>query len=257
MIAALPMYFAGENAHAMWWHGLAAALRAEGVLNVPDVLTGPEDYLAHWLAPDLLLSQTCGYPLTHALAGKVQLVGTLHYAAAGCDGANYCSHVLVRADDARATLADYRGAVAAFNSPDSQSGFNSFRHTLAPLGQGFFRQWLETGAHRQSIEKVRTGAADIAAIDCVSFDLLHRHEPGWLAGVRILTQTASAPGLPLITSLKTSPDQLTRLRAGLARAVADPALSAARDAFGIVGFEVLPLAAYDVITHMERLAGPT
>lgn len=33
------------------------------------------DLLSHLLAPDLLLSQTCGYPFVTLLRGKVRLIG--------------------------------------------------------------------------------------------------------------------------------------------------------------------------------------
>ncbi|NIR61538.1 MAG: hypothetical protein GWO02_19625, partial [Gammaproteobacteria bacterium] len=48
-----------------------------------------------WRSTELLLSQTCGYPLTHALAGVVELVATPAYAAQGCRGPEYASLLIV------------------------------------------------------------------------------------------------------------------------------------------------------------------
>ncbi|MEG9454720.1 MAG: phosphate ABC transporter substrate-binding protein, partial [Pantoea piersonii] len=56
---------------------LAQRLRAE--------VEWPADLLAHWRADDLLLSQTCGYPLVTMLP-DVQLVGAFQLSAPGCDG---------------------------------------------------------------------------------------------------------------------------------------------------------------------------
>src|SRR5690606_16819606 len=120
--ASLPMYdLPGlEAATDAWWAGLAAAFRAEGLADVPERLTREDDHAALWTAPDLLFSQTCGYPLTHALAGRVRLVATPVYDCPGCGGGTYRSEILVRADDPARSLADLRQRRAAVNAADSQ-----------------------------------------------------------------------------------------------------------------------------------------
>ncbi len=62
---------------------------------VPAALERGRDRDEQWRSPDLLLSQTCGYPLTHALAGRVDLVATPCYGVRGCEGADYRSLVVV------------------------------------------------------------------------------------------------------------------------------------------------------------------
>src|SRR4029077_15357307 len=89
-----------------------------------------------WLSDELLFSQTCGYPLTHALKGRVQLLATPCYSADGCEGASYCSFVIVPADSPATTLADLQGKRVAFNTPDSQSGMNALRALIAPIAGG-------------------------------------------------------------------------------------------------------------------------
>ena len=109
MRASLPMYdLPGlEAATDAWWAGLAAAFRAEGIRDVPARLTREADHAALWTAPDLLFSQSCGYPLTHALAGRVTLVATPIYHCAGCGGGSYRSEIVVRAGDQGALLVDW------------------------------------------------------------------------------------------------------------------------------------------------------
>lgn len=184
--ASLPMYHAPADALAAFWAGLRAHMRREGLADVPERLATPGPLREHWLDPDLLLSQTCGYPLATALAGRVQLVGTPRYAAEGCDGPCYRSLVLVRDRDPARAVADLRGRRAAFNERDSQSGYNALRALAAPLAEAgrFFGSTVETGAHRRSLDLVRTGAADVAAVDCVTLALLRRDEPERVAGLR-------------------------------------------------------------------------
>ena len=92
MRASLPMYDLPEirwATDALW-----AALG--GRLGANPELERAEDHTALWREPDLLFSQTCGYPLTHRYRGRLQLVATPQYRAPGCDGANYRSLIMAR-----------------------------------------------------------------------------------------------------------------------------------------------------------------
>jgi ABC-type phosphate/phosphonate transport system substrate-binding protein len=256
MIAALPMYLDGPSHSAALWSWLAEWLRGAGLDEVPERLSWPDDYPAHWQADNLLLSQACGYPLVTLLAGKVQLLGTFQYRADGCSGADYRSLLIARAGDGRKALAEFSGSVVAYNSVDSQSGYNTLRALVAPLArQGrFFAGSIASGSHRSSIELVAGGQADLAAIDCVSYALLQRHDPQALAGIQVIGRSEEAPALPLITSVGTSAETLALLRAGLKAAMQAPELAAARTELLIEGFVELPLAAYDSCLTMQASA---
>ena len=258
MRASLPMYdLPGlEAATDAWWAGLAAAFRAEGLAAVPPRLTRHADHTALWRAPDLLLSQTCGYPLTHALAGQVTLVATPVYDCAGCEAGMYRSEIVVRADDPAACLADLGGRRAAVNAADSQSGCHALRHAARALsGEGrLFGAVVMTGGHRASLQAVAMGEADVCAIDGVTYALLGRTQPGLVGRLRVLAQTEAAPALPYITRRDIAPDDLRRLQTGLLRACGDPALSDVRAALLLAGVVVLPLSAYDRILDMEAAA---
>lgn len=88
MITSLPMYLAHPAGSAAFWHYLAHCLRQAGMPNLPLTLDIPTnaDLTAHWLRPDLLFSQTCGYPIVDELENRVQVIGALRYTAPGCDG---------------------------------------------------------------------------------------------------------------------------------------------------------------------------
>ncbi|WP_162913354.1 PhnD/SsuA/transferrin family substrate-binding protein [Rhodospirillaceae bacterium SYSU D60014] len=256
--ASLPMYDLPEVAAATdaWWGGLARAFRREGLPDVPERLRREGTPLEHWLAPDLLFGQTCGYPLTHALAGRVTLVATPCYQAAGCAGPEYRSFVIVAAESPAIEFTALRGKTCAVNSADSQSGYNALRTLVAPLSRDgrFFSQVVASGSHRASLGLVASGAADVAAIDCVTHALLARHSPAVLDGTRVLCETAAAPGLPYVTAISADEERLRRLRAGLRRALDDPDLAAARDALLLADAEVLPLATYDRILELKMAA---
>ena len=256
MIAILPMYDLPEIRRVTdaWWGGLARAFRQAGLRDVPDRLTRDLDLGRGWRDPALLFGQTCGYPLTHGLPGRVRLVATPCYGAAGCEGSAYRSLVVVRADDPAGAFADLLGRTVAINDEESFSGWHAFRALIASeVGGGrFFGKVVHTGGHRASLAAVRAGQADLAAIDCVNHALLARHAPAEIEDTRVLALTPAAPGLPWITAASASDETVARLRDGLFAALADPGLAEVRAILLITGAEVLPLAAYDRIVALVK-----
>jgi len=234
-----------------WWRGLARHMRQAGIADVPEGLA--RDPTPAWTAPDLLFSQTCGYPLTHAFAGRVEPLCTLAYAAPGCVGAWYASALVVRADGDVAGFADLRGGTCAFNAPDSHSGCNVLRRMIAPFagGEAFFLSVEETGSHVASIDSVAGGRADICSVDAVTHELLRRHEPARLDGTRVLAYSTRAPGLPYIAGPRVDADDRARLRDAVFAALGAPDLATAREALLITGAEEIPIDGYGVIPAME------
>lgn len=195
MIASLPMYDLPplQGANDRFWQAIRAELG-----------TGPETLLRdgavweHWQAPELILSQTCGYPYRARLHGHVTLVGTPDYGLPGCPAGHYNSVLIVRADAPGQTLDDFAGQRFAYNEAMSQSGWAAPQHHAA--GQGVrFGPLVETGGHRFSAHAVAEGRADIAGIDALTWELLLAHDDVTDA-LRVIGRTAPTPALPFITA---------------------------------------------------------
>ena len=245
-----------RDATQAWWAGLARGFAKAGLDQIPAELTVPGDAIAHWRAPGLLFSQTCGLPYTQSLVDDVQLVATPCYAARGCDGPTYCSVLLTGAASSTREMADLRIAKVAVNSFGSQSGWVALCAALTDSDhQPAFSDILITGSHAASIEAVARGEAKLCAVDCVTFALLERHVPATVANVEIVHQSPEAPGLPYITGAATSGDDVERLRDGLRRALDAPDLTAARETLLIEDCKVLEDTAYDRIREMVRGPG--
>ena len=243
MIASLPMYDwpeLGAANDALW----ASISRHLGVA-IP--LDRRADHKWAWRQPDMLLSQTCGYPLTHEFSGKLTLVATPHYGADGCDGPNYCSIVVARK---KLPLEAFRGRRAAVNSPDSMSGMLALQLVFGPLArQGrFFGETIETGGHRHSLQAVRDGLADVCAIDAVCWAMARRYRPEVTAGLVEIGRSPWVPALPYVTIC----GEPASLRQALAKAFADDHLQEARDRLLLTGLSILHLQAYDRITELEN-----
>ncbi|MCG3099267.1 PhnD/SsuA/transferrin family substrate-binding protein [Enterobacter sp. DRP3] len=235
-LLAFPMYAVDQDNTRALWLTVKRLLTARGV-SVDRLPGWPEsDLLTHWQQPELILSQTCGYPLV-TLLPDVQVVGCFRYTAAGCEGIQYRSFLVVRAQDRHLTLGDFRGRRAVCNSADSQSGFHALRKKVAD--DNFFSQTTFSGSHRQSLIDVKHGVGDIAAIDCVTWALLQRHEPDLLEGLAVIDRTPLTPGLPLITSHHTSPETLNAIRDALRTLVGSPEHRNVCDAVLIGGFSAV------------------
>src|SRR5262245_37623972 len=255
MRAMISMYDMPERRPAIeaWWAGLTRHWQAAGLRDIPcSTDTTDGDLYEVWLAPDLFIAQTCGYPLTHRLKDRVTLVGTPVTTIDGCASGSYYSVIVARQDSDVRSLDDVGGKVAAINGYDSQSGWNALRHSL--IGKGAPARILETGGHRKSAAAVRDGRADFAAIDCVTYAGLQAHAPQEIAPLRIIGRTASRPALPYVTRRDIAPADLEKLRAGLRAAMADSSLAETRAAMHIAGLENVPLQAYDRMLEMEQEA---
>ncbi|MDD9911103.1 MAG: PhnD/SsuA/transferrin family substrate-binding protein [Ahrensia sp.] len=221
--ASLPMYDWPEIAAETnsLWQSVATAFSQAG-LAVPEALTRDDNVNEHWLSPDLLFSQTCGYPLATRLWGRVTVLGTPVYDVAGCDGPTYSSAIIVRKDADFADLGAAATGTFAYNLPVSLSGYRCLSPMIGDPVR-FFANSVESGSHRVSARMVAVGDADIAAIDAVCWHLLQRVEPQAADKLRVLTWSPSFPALPFITSLGRSEGELRAMRSSLAKAVRDAA----------------------------------
>ena len=254
-LAQLPMYDwpevrAGTDA---LWAAIAANLAALGI-DAPDRLdrTTPPDEA--WTSPDLLVGQTCGRPYVNGLAGRVALLGRPTYDADGAGPGRYCSILVARTADGRNSPGDFRGAVAACNGETSQSGWAALIDSL-PQGEtldGFFGAIRFTGGHRESIRAVGSGAADIAAIDCVAWALALRHEPA-AGALKEIGRSPDYPSLPFIAANRRSADEIARIGTALREAVAGLP-GPVRGALHLTGIEDARPADYACLKERGRTA---
>ncbi|MCF1709057.1 phosphate/phosphite/phosphonate ABC transporter substrate-binding protein [Tabrizicola sp. J26] len=240
MIASLPMYDRAETAGAndRLWSAIRDRLRAGGI-EAPDALIhGAPDLWPHWTAPDLVLSQTCGFPYRSRLHGRVTLVGTPDYGLESCEPGHYRSVFVVRADDPRPSLAAFEGARLAWNDDLSQSGWAGPQTHLARLGIRV-TPVLRTGGHKLSAIAVSEGRADIAALDAVTWRLIQAYDD-FAARLRVVGRTDPSPGLPLISRAGMEPDVI--FDAVEAAIVAMPAED--RQITGLKGLVRIPAESY-------------
>lgn len=257
-LASLPMYDLPETrpALAALWAGIAGRLRGDDIADVPATLDQEQPSGTVWSSGELLLSQCCGADLTGAWAGRLVALATPCYRAPGCSGGRYVSLLVVREDAPFAALDELRGRVAVINHPSSHSGSNALRALIAPLARDgrFFGHVAVSGSHVASLAMIAEGAADIAAIDCITHALLARHRPAALAGVRVLARSGAAPAPPFVTRATAGAELIASLRAALRWATTAPSLASARAELLLDDVVLPPARAYCRILAFARLA---
>jgi ABC-type phosphate/phosphonate transport system substrate-binding protein len=256
-IASLPMYDFPLTAAAndALWASISARL-AEAGIQAPPKVTREGDLAALWRNPGLIFGQTCGYPYVTALKETVTLIAAPEYSFPGCEGASHRSFLIRRATDSRIALNEFRGAIAALNAHDSNTGMNLFRATIAPIagGRTFFSAIVVTGSHEASAAAVVEGGADLASIDCVTFALLGRGRPELIERITIVAESPLSRSLPFIASARLPAPTIAAVRKALFAALADPELAETRAALGLKGARAVTPADYDWVMEIEREA---
>ncbi|HEV2676127.1 MAG TPA: PhnD/SsuA/transferrin family substrate-binding protein [Aliidongia sp.] len=195
------MYSVAPGAASAWcrlfgWLADAAGCR----LHIVDhVFPAPLETL--WARDDLAAAFMCGWPFARE-GGARPIVAAPIPSSSPQGRAVYRSHFIMRADSPFATLEQTFGRRLAYTVESSHSGYNAPRHHL--LGYRTADRPALYGstvgpliAPRRVVEAILAGEADVGPLDSYAYDLLCRHDPGLMAGVRVLDSTGWAP-LPLL-----------------------------------------------------------
>lgn len=246
-----------QSATDALWAALRSAFQREGLADTPERLTRDLPIISQWGAPHLFFSQCCGYDVVFGFSSALELVGVPRYAdETGCSDLGYRSYVIVREDSPIRALADLRGAVCAVNGFNSYSGTGSLRALAAPLSRNgrFFSEIKVSGAHVRSIEMIRAGEADVAAIDCVTHSLLRRYRPQCLSGTRILLPTDPVPAPPYVTSRDFPPETVARMQNALVSVLDRTPRHGFCDDLFIHGVNLAPMHVYSRILAQDEVA---
>jgi ABC-type phosphate/phosphonate transport system substrate-binding protein len=249
MIVALPMYDWPElhQATDAFWQAIRVEL-ANNDIDAPAQLSRNMKEEDTWLAPDLLLGQTCGYPYSTMLKDKVRYVATPVYRVEGCEAGRYSSAIVVNRDS-HLNLEALQGTSLAFNATMSLSGYRILGAMFGDL-QDFFGPLIKSNGHRQSARLVANGKADVAALDAVCWHHLCQFEPKTAEKLKILGWTDKNPALPFITSLNTSDEVVAHLRTALNKVTAAKEIKKVCEMLTIDGCEIIDQADYAQLSRL-------
>lgn len=206
--------------------------------------------------PGLLIGHTCGYPLMMQLSDAVLPFCLPCFNVPGASGKFYSSQFVVPAESEIESLQQCRGKVVAVNGDNSNSGMNVLRYALAKLGAapGYFCDVLKSGGHYASLEAVAANRAQLAAVDCVSYQLIADQHPQLISKIRVIDHSVQTCGLPFVMpatrySAERGEAYLDALNQAMARL---PAASARR--LHLDRFESVSPDDYQSIVELEKFA---
>jgi ABC-type phosphate/phosphonate transport system substrate-binding protein len=224
-----------QSAYDQLWAAVRAHLHA-----APDELDRSIDLATAWHSPDLLLGQTCGWPLITQLSDVVEVVGAFDVRAPFAAEGRYRSVIVGNKPFSVTQWRADPNTVVAFNSSESLSGWISMCHVWG----GVPARTLQTGSHVESMRAVADGRAHLASIDALSFEFAVAVDAMLSGRLHIIGHGPTVPSLPLVMSrsLATRRDEV---RAALAAAVVAPEAAEACVRLRIGGFVPLTSSDYE------------
>jgi ABC-type phosphate/phosphonate transport system substrate-binding protein len=222
VITSLRMYSAAPGA-ARAWRALFERVFADVGIDVGFIQHRyPEPIDALWKMDDLCCDFMCGWPFVRSEI-PMQPIAVPVPSPARYEGLpRYCSEFLVREASAWTTLEETFGHRIGWMAENSQSGFNAPRAYLSrfasPEHPALFRESIGPfGSPSRTLDALRVGQVDVVALDSFLLDLLRRHDPAKLEGIRCVATTPWTPIPLLVAAPHVSPDVVQRLRARLLR----------------------------------------
>jgi phosphonate transport system substrate-binding protein len=121
----------------------------------------------------------------------------------GADGPWYYSYLIAPRSSPASSLRDFRGKTFAFSDPLSNSGSLVPRYRLALMGEtpdSFFRRYIYTYAHDNSVRAVADGLVDGAAVDSLIYEYLAVAEPALVARTKVIERWGPFGNNPVVVN---------------------------------------------------------
>ena len=252
---ALGMYAFTEQQQSSWQQLFTRFCELSGVAGGSVMLSFDHDP-ARLREPGLWFGHTCGYPLMTQLKDYVSPFCVPLFDVPGSDGRFYSSRIIVAANSDIDNIEASRGCVAVMNNPDSNSGMNVLRHAVAGVSDSeqFFASVVTSGGHLHSLEAIANGSADIAAIDCVSYQLIEDWRPQLCADIRIIGDSVKTCGLPLVMTHADIAARDTGAMIENLNQALELCDDVVRDTLHLTGFAAVQLDDYRSIVEIEQYA---
>jgi ABC-type phosphate/phosphonate transport system substrate-binding protein len=235
-----------RHAHDALWMGIARHFRKQGLKHVPRRLVHDQPVCSLWSNKNLFMSQCCGYDIIHSYKHRLKVLASPWFDAPGCSKGNYSSAIVVPTDSTYDDVTEMAGKVAVVNGPESHSGMNALFSLVSPHSRNnkFFAEIKISGSHSESVALLVEGKADVASVDCITYELLRRYRPDAIKGTRQLGLTYSAPAPPYVTAGTADVETVERMRNALLDAFEDQNLTGLRQTLLLKKIEISSDATY-------------
>jgi len=167
----------------------------------------------------------------------------------------YHSLILTRSNRKEKNLLDFKDQVIAYSDPRSNSGYLSPSHALFQAGftiNEFFRVSINANTHEGSIEAVRGGLADVAAIDeYIWVEYLKQH-PEAKQELKELERMGPYPFTPIVAGSRVTQDEIDFLAHALTNMSHNRQGKHFLSIFGLNGFVLKDVSFFDPIKSIAQ-----
>ena len=217
LIANARMYSVSPSAAVGWRRLLARVIDDSSVPMAIIDHAYPATLNDLWARPDLGCALMCGWPFVREGSVKTLLAAPVPTAEWAGGQPIYRSDFIVARDSLFQRLEDTFGHRFAFNTEESHSGYNAPRAHLARFAARapLFRELVgPMVTYQRLVAALADGAAEVAAIDSFSLEMIRRHAPELAAAVRVIDATAASP-IPAFVASGLGTDDAARVRTAL------------------------------------------
>lgn len=217
----------------------------------------PAPVNALWARPDCGCVFMCGLPYISSPVRNRLLAAPVPVLPRYGDRPVYYTEFIVRADAPFETLEHSFGMRLACMLEESNSGYNAPRHHLLRFAhagaQALYRPTAApTPTPRQVIDAVLGGTAEVGVVDSYVLDLLRRHEPQLMSGLRTLAVTQASPIPPLVASPQIDAAVAERIGTALQGLHLDAAAAPLLEQLQLARFVPVAEADYAVLAELRR-----
>jgi len=166
----------------------------------------------------------------------------------------YYSYVIVPKESKARSLRDLRGKVYAFTDPLSNSGRLVPTYLLARMGEtpeSFFKKYIYTHSHDNSIEAVALGIVDGASVDSLVWEYFNATDPRYTSRTKVIEVSPPYAIPPVVVRPDLDPGIKQRIREVFLTLHRDPWGKGILDKLRIERFILLPDKAYDSLREMR------
>ncbi len=233
-------------AHDAFWQLLRTELQRRGLEHPPLKLTRPIDERRLWTHPALVVGQLDAYRFAQVFPATLMPIAAPHYDCEHCDGPLYRSLVIGRDEDAPDAWTDLEGRTAAVEGLDRLGSWRLFKAWVQGVvdPSAFFGRVVISGGSVESLTLVRSGAADYAIVDCVSWMLVRQHQPSAAIGLQVIAATDAGLAPPFVSSAYHDAGQRAAIYDSLASVIRSEAAAPVCAKLRLIDIEPADVAAY-------------
>lgn len=167
----------------------------------------------------------------------------------------YYSYIIVPADSPAHSLIELKDMTFAFSDPLSTTGRLAPSYALREISaapETFFKKYIFTYSHENSIRAVSGRLVDGAAVDSLVYEDMAEAEPSFLKSTRIIERLGPYGIPPVVVSPSLDGETKLKLKLALITADGDERGREALKMLGVDRFVALEDSAYDSVREMAE-----